>query len=239
MFLMAYVGLGSNASLSSQDERPPVPAQLSASRIVAEMQLHDRMRRQTVVRYEATRHYSVEYHGFFHTLKAAMEVHLSYDARTGKSFRILAESGSGFLLEEVLKRAVESEQEASQDLRGTELSTRNYTFELLGRGSVNGRPAYILRVHPLYRGKYLYEGKILVDAADFAVARIEAEPAKSPSFWITRTQIFEEYAPIDGLWLPQLNRSKTKVRFGGTALLTIDYGTYTIVPRDPQAPASK
>jgi hypothetical protein len=30
----------------------------------------------------------------------------------------------------------------------------------------------------------------------------------------------------DGFWLPERNRSETKVRIGGTAVFTIDYGTY-------------
>jgi hypothetical protein len=33
---------------------------------------------------------------------------------------------------------------------------------------------------------------------------------------------------MGGFWLPQQNRSETEVRIGGTAVMTIDYGTYQI-----------
>jgi len=133
------------------------------------------------------------------------------------------------LCEKVLKRAVDSEQEAQQDKGSAALTPANYKFQLLGSDNLGGRAAYILNVEPLTPSKFLYRGKIWVDAADFAVAKIEAEPAKNPSFWISRTLIHQTYAKAGGFWLPQLNRSETKVRIGGTAVFTIDYGTYQVV----------
>jgi hypothetical protein len=74
-----------------------------------------------------------------------------------------------------------------------------------------------------------------VDAADFAVARIAAAPAQNPSFWISRTAINHLYTRTDGFWLPAQNRSESKVRLGGTAVLTIDYGAYQVVREAPVA----
>jgi hypothetical protein len=91
---------------------------------------------------------------------------------------------------------------------------------------LDGRPAYILAVEPLTPNRLLYRGKIWVDAADFAVVKIEAEPAKNPSVWIARTHISHTYARNSGFWLPAENRSESKIRIGGTAVLTIDYGRY-------------
>jgi hypothetical protein len=62
---------------------------------------------------------------------------------------------------------------------------------------------------------------------------METEPAKSPSFWISRTQIHCTNAKTDGFWLPEQVRSETKVRIGGTAVLTIDYGRYEIAANPP------
>ena len=72
---------------------------------------------------------------------------------------------------------------------------------------------------------FLYRGKIWVDAAEVAVVKVKAEPAKNPSFWIMRPQITYTSAKTGGFWLPEFNRSETKVRVGGTAVFTIDYGT--------------
>jgi hypothetical protein len=164
-----------------------------------------------------------------------MEVEYQYDAASGKSFRIVKQSGSKILCDKVLKRAVESEKEASQDKGSTALTAANYRFNLSGSENLAGRPAYILDVEPLIASKFLYKGKIWVDAAEFALVKIEAEPAKSPSFWIARTLIHQTFAKTGDFWLPERNRSETKVRIGGTAVLIIDYGTYQIESNAPHS----
>ena len=72
-----------------------------------------------------------------------------------------------------------------------------------------------------------------VDAADFAVARIEAAPAKNLSFWISSTAIHHKYTKTGDFWLPAKNESDTEVRLGGRAVLTIDYGVYDVAPSAP------
>jgi hypothetical protein len=155
-----------------------------------------------------------------------MEVEYHYNAASGKSFRIVTQSGSKMLCEKVLKRAVESEKEASQDKAAMALTAANYRFRLVGSENVGGRPAYVLEVEPISPSKFLIRGKIWVDAEDFALMKVEAEPAKNPSFWIARTRILQTYAKTGEFWLPERNRSESKVRIGGTAVFTIDYGTY-------------
>jgi hypothetical protein len=104
---------------------------------------------------------------------------------------------------------------------------------MAGSEIVDGRPAYILKVEPLSDGKFLYRGKVWVDAADFEVVKMESEPAKNPSFFISRTLIHYTGALAHGFWLPQKIRSETKVRIGGTAVLTIDYGDYQVESNAP------
>jgi len=235
--LAISAALAAGTLVSAQQDQLPLAPPLPAERIVAEMQLHNRMRRQHLLHYESTRRYEVKYQGFLRSLTATMEVQATYQGENGESLQIVDQGGSKFLRDEVLKRAVVSEIDASHHPLETELSERNYSFKLLGAEVVSGRPAYVLQVHARHPGKYLYDGKVWVDAADFALARIEAVPAKSPSFWIRHTEIHEEFAPVEGFWLPRSNRSETKVRFGGTAVFTIDYGTYRIVARN--APPSQ
>jgi hypothetical protein len=38
--------------------------------------------------------------------------------------------------------------------------------------------------------------------------------------------IWQTFAKTGDFWLPDRNRSETKVRIGGTAVFMIDYGTY-------------
>ena len=72
------------------------------------------------------------------------------------------------------------------------------------------RPAYVLSVEPISPSKFLYKGKIWVDAAEFAVAKMEVQPANNPSFWISRTLIHHTNGITNGFWLPEQNRSETK-----------------------------
>ena len=215
------------AALWPAHANAPAPASLPLAQILALMEHHDQIQREGLKHYTAIRQYHVEYRGLAN-LEAGMEVEVDFDATSGKSFRIVSQSGSKILGEKVLKRAMDSEKEASEDGGATALTPANYRFLLQGSESVDGRPAYILSVEPLRESKFLYRGKIWVDATDFAVAKIEAGPAKNPSFWISRTVIRYTNAKTGNFWLPQRSRSETKVRIGGTAVLTIDYGTYQI-----------
>jgi hypothetical protein len=218
---------------SSQSVSVPYRASMTAAEIVDQIQLHNQSRTDELKHFKALRHYAVEYKGFSTTIAADMDVEVTYDASSGKSFRVVSQSGSKFLCEKVLQRAVDSEKEASADKNATALTAANYKFQLTGTDVIEGRPAYVLRVDPLTESKFLYRGRIWVDAVDFAVVKIEAEPAKNPSFWISRTQIDFTSAKTGDFWLPQQNRSETKVRVGGTAVLTIDYGTYQIASNEP------
>ncbi len=215
------------ATLWPAHANTPTPASLPLAQILASMEHHDQVQREGLKHYRAVRQYHVEYRGLAN-IEASMKVEIDFDAISGKSFRILSESGSKTFGEKVLKRAMDSEIEASKDSTATALTPANYRFQLLGNESVDGRPAYILSVEPLTESKFLYRGKIWVDATDFAVAKIEASPAKNPSFWISRTLIQYTSAKTGSFWLPQQSRSESKVRIGGTAVLTIDYGTYQI-----------
>ena len=211
-----------------EDHNGTPPETLSADQIVVQMEHHSASQREGLKRYHAVRHYQVEYRGFTKTIAASMEVDVEFDVSSGKSFRILSQSGSKFLCDKVLKRAVDSEKEASKDRDATALTPANYRFKVAGSETLGGRLAYIMQVDPVANSKFLYRGKIWVDAQDFAVVKIEAEPAKNPSFWISRTLIRSTSSKTGSFWLPKQNRSETKVRIGGTAVLTNDYGDYQI-----------
>lgn len=215
------------------------PATLTAPEIVEHMLLHNRTQANALKHYQGLRHYQVQYKGFSANLVGNMDVAVTFDAVSGKSFRIVSQSGSKLLCDKVLKKAVDSEAEAAQDQAATALTPANYKFQLAGSESLAGRPAYILDVEPVTASKFLYRGKIWVDAAEFAVVKVKAEPAKNPSFWIQRPQITYTSAKTGDFWLPEFNRSETKVRVGGTAVFTIDYGSYRIDPNASATTASR
>jgi hypothetical protein len=203
-------------------------AALSSTEIVQHMERNNQARSDELKHYTSVRHYQVSYKGFGAKLAAAMDVEVTYNAPGEKSFRIVSQSGSKVLIDKVLKRLIETEKQASGNTSANALTAANYKFTLQGSESVDGRPAYILDVEPLTGNKLLYRGRIWVDAVDFAVVKIDAQPARNPSLWIAGTKIDHSYAKTGNFWFPHENRTESRIRIGGTALLTIDYGTYKI-----------
>ncbi|MFZ0706168.1 MAG: hypothetical protein WAM71_11235 [Candidatus Korobacteraceae bacterium] len=210
---------------------------LSTDEVVARLVQHNQLRAAQLKHYESCRYYSLNYVGFPADKSAAMVVDMAYDAPAQKQFRVLKEEGSKLLLDHVLRELLQSEKEAldKENFGRTDLTPNNYEFQMVGTDSIAGQPQYVLEVKPRFKSKFLYTGKIWVDANDFAVSRVAAQPAKNVSFWISHTEIEHEYKKVGEFWLPAHNTSTTKVRFGGTAKLKIDYRDYRIGEPQPGA----
>jgi hypothetical protein len=148
---------------------------------------------------------------------------------------VISQSGSKFVIDRIFTKLQEGEREAlrPENQEPTTLNTVNYTFALVGYEETSEGARYILSVLPRSKNKFLYRGKIWVDAKEFAVVRIEAEPAKSPSFWIKRSVIEQTYAKVNNFWLPAYSRTQTEVRLSGHAVLSIEYRDYQIIEADP------
>lgn len=207
---------------------------LTVNQIVSRMEARNRQRASALHEFHGTRIYQMDYHGFFGHHEAEMVV--AVDASTdSKEFTIVSEKGSKFVLDHVLERLLKGEKEANNDenRRRTALDTDNYNFSLAGYEATPSGTRYILTVIPKNNNKYLYRGKIWVDGTDFAVCRIEARPAKNPSFWIKKTEINHTYTKVGDFWLPEENHSESSIRFGGHAVLTIEYKDYKIVDAAP------
>jgi hypothetical protein len=142
----------------------------------------------------------------------------------------VSQSGSKFIIDHVFKKLLEGEQEAANDenRRNSALSTENYDFTSAGYEATPEGAQYVLNLLPKNKNKFLYRGKIWVDAQDFAVVRIEAEPAKNPSFWIKKTEVTHRYVKVNGFWLPAENHTESVIRLGGRAILSIEYKDYKI-----------
>jgi hypothetical protein len=191
------------------------------------MNLH---RLQALRAYESNRTYRIEYHGFGGARSAEMAVKLKYSAPRSKEFTIESTSGSKLLIDRVLKKLLEAEKEASDEeaQRRSALNRDNYDFKLIGFEDTASGAMYVLSVEPKKKDKFLYRGRIWVDAVDFAVTRLEAEPAKSPSFWTKKSEIEQVYRKVNDFWLPERNHSLSLIRLGGRAELTIEYNNYQI-----------
>lgn len=232
--LLLWIGVvGTVGAAAQAPVSPPasVSAPLSVEEVIKNLQEKNRERAEALRQFQSTRTYRIEYRGLPSNREAEMVVKMNYHSPDKKQFTIVSQSGSKFLIDHVFKKLLEGEQEASnsENQRRTALSPENYDFQMDG---FDGRQ-YVLKVIPKSKNKYLYRGKIWVDAQDFAVTHIQAEPAKNPSFWIKQTDIEHKYTKVDDFWLPAENRSASTIRLGGRAVLTIEYQDYKITEALP------
>ena len=227
VLLFISILLASRSSTSAIAQKPPYGAAVSVSpsEIIQRMVRQNAIRAEHLKYFTSKRHYHVEFHGIGRTMSADMHAQVTYTAGAGKTFQVIDQSGSDLLANHVLKKLLQTEQDESHQQTAA-LTPLNYSFTFQASSTLNGRPVYIFAVSPNSKKKLLYRGRIWIDAADYAVVKVEAEPAVNPSFWIKNTKIHHSYEKVGEFWLPQMNESDSKVRFGGTAVLTIDYGIY-------------
>jgi outer membrane lipoprotein-sorting protein len=230
MLLLLLAGLGLQLPATAQTLTARV--RLNAEQVVQNLVRMNAERAQKLRSYQGKRIYRLEYHGFPGARSAEMVVEVKYESPATKEFTIQSETGSKLIIDRVFKKLLQTEKEAleAENLRRTALNEENYVFTLLDYEITPAGSLYVLSVEPKRKDKLLYSGRIWVDEEDFAVVRIEAEPAKNPSFWTKNTKIEHRYVKVNGFWLPAHNRSLTTVRLGGRADLTIDYQDYQVTP---------
>ncbi len=227
--LVACLFLAETATNTSFAQDAP-PAPLTGDEVVQKMVAGNARRAGDLASYRGTRSYHLEYEGLSNK-SATLLVAMTYHSPDEKNFCILSESGSEFLQGRVLKRLVEAESDATRDEQGrqTAMSPENYEFRLVGDERILGQEFYILEVAPRTKNKFLFRGRIWVEAQDFAVARMEGQPAKNPSWWTKRNIIHMTYEKIGEFWLPERSETNTQVRILGHSVLTIVYGDYEIL----------
>ncbi|MGA9042154.1 MAG: hypothetical protein WB421_16605 [Terriglobales bacterium] len=222
-------------------KKPESHVVLTTEEVVSNLVRRNLERAHALRAYQGTRTYRLEYRGFPGSRTAEMVVDVDYKSPATKEFTVRSESGSQLVIERVFKRLLQSEKEAlsEENQRQVALNNDNYSFLLLGNEPKPGGSLYILSVEPRTKNKLLFRGKIWVDADDFAVVRMQGEPAKNPSFWIKDTEIEQVYSRVGDFWLPVSNRSNSAIRLGGHAVLTIDYRDYRITSASSPRPQNE
>ena len=213
----------------------PANASPSAEQIAQKLQERNAERAAALHQFNGTRVYRMQYRGIPSDRDAEMVVNVTYRAPDAKEFRVVSQSGSKFVIDHVFKKLLEGEQEAGneENRRNSALTNENYEFTSAGYETTPEGAEYVLNLLPRTKNKFLYRGKIWVDAKDFAIVRIEGEPAKNPSWWIKNTEVKHRYVKVDGFWLPAENHTESLIRLGGRAILSIEYKDYKITKASP------
>ena len=230
-FLLLMLAWSAAARAQSASPSPVVEPRLDLPQVLDKLVQKNAERADALQKYQGRRFYSLDYKGFPASFHAEMVVDMTYDAPATKQFKIVSQTGSQIIIDRVLKKLLEAEQESmnEENRARVALNSSNYNFSGFERQDAPDGCSYSLNVEPKIPSKLLYRGRIWVDSRDFAVCRIEAEPAKNPSIWIKKTEIHHSYLKVSDFWLPAENQSVTAVRGGGRAVLTIKYQNYEIL----------
>jgi hypothetical protein len=206
----------------------PLRAGVTAIQIVDELLAHNALRAATLVNYTAFRTYQVvDLKGKVHAEEIGQ---MEYRAPDQKRFVVTSEKGSALVRRLALNALIASEIEttAGKQHHDSAISPTNYTLDLLGEQQVGPYHCFVARAVPKRSDKYLFEGKVWIDAEDYAVVRIDGHPAKKLSFWIQRADFVRQYQKIDNFWLPQRDITFVDVRLYGKKVLTIDHHDYSV-----------
>ena len=185
--------------------------------------------------YHGRRLYRLDYVGFPAHFHAEMLVDMKYTAPSSKEFTVVSQSGEKWLIDHILKRLIDTEREAVQgdNWKRTALDNQNYNFTASPDDGADKSCPYVLAVEPKEPTKFLFRGRVWVNAKDFAVCRIEAEPAKNPSFWIKHTDIHHAYLKTGRLLAAQGKYQRVQHSPGWPRHPSLEYQNYEILAAKP------
>jgi hypothetical protein len=171
------------------------------------------------VEYRALRHLEAQSPHF--RANAWMDAWTEYRHATGFRFEIVAEGGSSYIRQHVLRAALEGEQKmwAAREPQRASFTTDNYEFH--DRGAVEGLVS--VGVKPRRNDVLLIDGAIFVEADDGELRRIEGRLSKAPSIWTRRVDIVRHYERLGGVRVPTSIESVAHVLIAGRSTFRMTY----------------
>ena len=217
----------------------PLRPSITEEHVFAKMAAHNELRSAALLDYTALRTYQVvDVKGKVHAEESGR---MEYHAPDKKTFVVSSEKGSGLIRHLALNPLIASEIEAASGKRhhDSSITPANYSLHLLGEQQVGPYHCFVAQAIPKRMDKYLFAGKVWIDAQDFAIVRIEGHPAKKLSFWIEQADFVREYQKIDEFWLLRRDETFVQVRLYGKKVLTIDHQDYTVNGRSDRLESAR
>ncbi|WP_109484737.1 hypothetical protein [Occallatibacter savannae] len=180
--------------------------------------------------YTVTEHYAV-FRGRDTSKPAAeMLVKTTYRKETGKSYQILAQSGSALWRNQVLKTLLENEQRMSQpgNVETALINSSNYEMKLDKNAvqTLNGRQCLLLDITPRRKSEYLFNGLLWVDARDYAIVQLKGTAAKSAVFIANAAEVTRQYAEVNDVPMATHAEAVSGSSLLGQTVVKVDYSDY-------------
>ncbi len=204
---------------------------LSVDDIVRRLVEMDKVRASMLRGYIAERQYVAENRKF--SKHAEVSVQESFAPPDQKELKVIAEDGSPLVRRKVIDKLIEAELDSvrHENRDQTHITPENYSFRLSGIAQVDGYTCFVLEVTPKSAKKYLMRGQIWVAQDDFAIVRMEGNPAKNPSIWTKQVRFVRRYEKHGPFWLPASVESESEIVVAGTSTLEVRYSGYRIETR--------
>ena len=222
--LLSLLGTVSVCAAATVPVSSAVPLSLDA--ITARMAQVDEQKHATMPDFSVMRKYVLRNSRM--KKDAEMLVRVTFSKAQGKTFQVIEANGVEGISKKVFQNLMDGEKEASKtdNLTRGSIKPQNYSFELLGTDVLAGRSCYVLGIHPKAKTKFVFNGKVWVDAEDFAVAKLEGHPAANISFWVGKPLITQTWRKTGEFWMAASNCTRSESRILGSSELTVQNTGY-------------
>ena len=205
---------------------------LTAEAILTKLAAMESARNKRLPSYKVTREYHLQLAARNKSVNSTAE--FEYQQLSGKTFRILEETGAEGLYRRALRKLMEAEVRAVIAESELEVSLKNYTATIVGAEILNERICHVLSLTPRRNSKFLIKGKAWIDATEFGLVRLEGHPTESLSFWVGKPFISQTFNNVGGHWLLVSNKSFVEAKIVGHVELTVKSSNYTLKPTQSQ-----
>ncbi len=204
--------------------------QLDPAAVIRLVDSNVQRRVEDVLAFTDIEHYSV-YRGSdeVHPI-ATMTARDSYTNGVGKTYTILAQTGSVLVDRFGLRPLIANEEEINKpgSVQRSWFTSANYEMRLMAGGArrVNGRMCYGLTIVPKQKAPNMVDGTLWVDASDGSIVQVDGVASKSPSPFAGTTHLMRQYATIDGFPMAIHARAESKSALFGRTVVRIEYSDY-------------
>ena len=137
----------------------------------------------------------------------------------GFRYTIVSERGSDYIRNKVLKGVLQREQEiVAGGVDKAALTEENYSFS---EPAASDDGLHYVLLKPKRKDVMLVEGRMVLDADNGELLRVEGKLAKNPSFWTSVVNVIRHFAKVDGVRVPVSTESIAKVKFAGQSTLDV------------------
>src|SRR5882672_9845029 len=164
------------------------------------------------------------------------EVKRQYAAPKSLLFTALRFTGDTFVKANVITRFMQSEVEHVQkdDSSAMAFTQANYKFSYKGLQRVDGRTLHQFQLKPRRRRAGLLKGNLFLDAYTGSLVHLEGVPAKSPSVFLSKIRVSQDFADFGPFTLPVHLHSEAKASIVGRTIVDVYQRDYQVVPEATQ-----